>query len=119
MYYVCIENNQVISVLNYQPVTPETITIKEISDQEYEQVITGDYYFDTTTYTVLPCGSDVIDARAQQQQNLVYQNQLQKTDWQVLRHIRQKALGVPTSLSESEYLDLESERNRIAAQITH
>ena len=117
MYYVCIENNQVISVLNYQPVTPETVTIKEISDQEYEQVITGNYYFDTTTYTVLPCGSDVINDRVQHQQNLVYQNQLQKTDWQVLRHIRQKALGVPTSLSDSEYLDLELRRNQIANSI--
>jgi hypothetical protein len=28
-------------------------------------------------------------------------------------------MGVPTSLSESEYLDLELERNRIATQITH
>ena len=42
---------------------------------------------------------------------------LASTDWMVLRHIRQKALGVPTSLSEESYLDLEQERSAKAALI--
>ena len=38
MYYICIENNQVISVLDYRPFTPETVAIKEISDQEWTEL---------------------------------------------------------------------------------
>jgi len=119
MYYVCVENNQIISVLNYEPAVPDTVTVKEISDREYELLTAGSHYFDMPTCSILPHSSAVLDTREQQAQNVVLRKQLQETDWQVLRHIRQKALGVPTSLSESEYLDLELERNRIAAEITH
>ena len=119
MYYVCIENNQIISVLNYEPSAPDTVTVKEISDRDYELLIVGSHYFDIPTLSILAHNSAVLDAREQQAQSVILKKQLQDTDWQVLRHIRQKALGVPTSLSEAEYLDLELERNRIAAQITH
>jgi hypothetical protein len=119
MYYVCIENNRIISVLNYEPAAPDTVTVKEISDQDYELLNSGSHYFDIPTHSILPHSSSVLDAREQQKQSAVLRTQLQDTDWQVLRHIRQKALGVPTSLSEAEYLDLELERNRIAAEITH
>lgn len=119
MYYVCIENNQIISVLNYEPTVPDTITVKEISDHDYELLTAGSHYFDIPTRSILPHSSAVLSTREQQAQSVILKKQLQDTDWQVLRHIRQKALGVPTSLSEAEYLDLELERNRIAAQITH
>jgi hypothetical protein len=42
---------------------------------------------------------------------------LASTDWKALRHIRQKALGVPTSLSDEAYLELEEERAAKAALI--
>lgn len=35
---------------------------------------------------------------------------LQETDWKVIRHIGQKALGLKTSMSEEEYLNLEQQR---------
>ena len=119
MYYVCVENNRIISVLNYEPTAPDTVTVKKISDQEYEQLTAGSHYFDIPTQSILSHSSSVLDTREQEKQSVVLRKQLQDTDWQVLRHIRQKALGVPTSLSDAEYLDLELERNRIAAQITH
>jgi hypothetical protein len=119
MYYVCIENNQIISVLNYEPAAIDTVTVKEISDHDYERLTAGSHYFDISTQCLLPHSDSVLDTREQEKQSVVLKKQLQDTDWQVLRHIRQKALGVPTSLSEAEYLDLELERNRIAAQITH
>ena len=119
MYYVCIENNRIISVLNHLPAVPDNVTVKEISDQEYEQLTAGSHYFNTTTLTISPHNSSVLDAREQEKQSTILRKQLENTDWKVLRHIRQKALGVPTSLSDAEYLDLELERNRIAAQITH
>jgi hypothetical protein len=119
MYYVCVENNQIISVLNHLPAVPDTVAVKEISDHDYELLTAGSHYFDMPTQSILPHSSSVLDTREQEKQSVVFKKQLQDTDWQVLRHIRQKALGVPTSLSEAEYLDLELERNRIAAQITH
>ena len=42
---------------------------------------------------------------------------LASTDFQVLRHIRQKALGQELSLSEEEYLALEQQRADAAARI--
>lgn len=42
---------------------------------------------------------------------------LDSTDFKVLRHIRQKALGQELSLSEEQYLALEQERADAAARI--
>jgi hypothetical protein len=42
---------------------------------------------------------------------------LASTDWKVLRHIRQKALGHPTTLSEEEYLQMEQDRALKASSI--
>jgi len=42
---------------------------------------------------------------------------LASTDWKVLRHIRQKALGHPTTLSEEEYLQMEQDRAVKASSI--
>lgn len=39
------------------------------------------------------------------------------TDWKVMRHIREKALNRPTTLSEEEYIVLELERERQADSI--
>lgn len=119
MYYVCIEDDRVINVLNYAPEVPNTVTVVEIDNSNYELLISRSHYFDIPTQTVLPYSTEVIDARAQQQLNKQHQRVLADSDWQVLRHIRQKALGVPTSLSEAEYLDLELRRNQAANSIIH
>lgn len=42
---------------------------------------------------------------------------LAETDWKVLRHIRQKALGQETTLTEEEYLALEAEREAKASLV--
>lgn len=44
-------------------------------------------------------------------------NYLASTDWKVLRHLREIALGKATSLNEEEYIALESERERISNQV--
>lgn len=119
MYYVCIEDDRVVNVLDYAPEVPVTVTVVEINDADYQLLADRSHYFDIPTQTVLPYSTEVMDARAQQQQNKIHQQLLNNTDWQVLRHIRQKALGVPTSLSEAEYLDLELRRNQAANSIIH
>lgn len=119
MYYVCIEDDRVVNVLDYAPEVPVTVTVVEISDAEYQLLADRSHYFDIPSQSVLPYSTEVIDARAQQQLNKRYHQELINSDWQVLRHIRQKALGVPTSLSEAEYLDLELRRNQAANSIIH
>jgi hypothetical protein len=119
MYYACIENNMVVGVLDYEPNVPDSVTVKTITTQEYTDLKAGTHYFDTESMQVQPRSNSVLVQQAQAQLNHDLAKFLQQTDWQVLRHIRQKALGVPTSLSEAEYLDLELSRNQAAAQITH
>lgn len=60
---------------------------------------------------------DITARVAQEAINAEALDYLASTDWKVLRHIRQKALGVPTSLSEEAYLELEGERSVKAALI--
>jgi hypothetical protein len=117
MYYVCIEDNKVISVLNYSPNVPNTVRVVEIIDAAHDQLQAGTHRFDIATSSVLPISVAESNAKEAQQRNIVDLEFLRSTDWKVLRHIRQKALGVPTSLTEEEYLSLEQQRQAAAARI--
>jgi len=119
MYYVCIEDDRVVNVLDYAPQVPATVKVVEVNNHDYALLACRSHYFDIPTLSILPYGAEVIGVREQEQLNKTHQQLLNSTDWQVLRHIRQKALGVPTSLSEAEYLDLELRRNQAANSITH
>ena len=82
----------------------------EISPAQYEiqQV-------EVSGYTV-----EIVDISAQLEQEQTSADSvvfLASTDFQVLRHIRQKALGQELSLSEEEYLALEQQRADAAARI--
>ncbi len=59
----------------------------------------------------------VSSAQSQQAINADSMAFLASTDFKVLRHIRQKALGQELSLSEEEYLALEQQRSDAAARI--
>lgn len=118
MYYICVENDRVISVLDYEPNVPSTVSVTVLSNEDFAKLDNQTHYFDIETKQVVAYGQDKLDQDRRVEQNKENQRYLDNTDWMVLRHIRQKALGIPTSLSESEYLDLELERNRRAASIT-
>jgi hypothetical protein len=60
---------------------------------------------------------DITSQLEQEQINAEAQAFLDSTDFKVLRHIRQKALGQELSLSEEEYLVLEQQRSDAAASI--
>ncbi len=118
MYYVCIENNQITSILNYQPNVPSTVAVTEISNEQYDQIVNNTHYFNLTTRTVDSLTAEQTAAKATFNQNSVHREFLNSTDWKVLRHMRQKSLGVPTTLTEEEYLDLEQQRQTAADSIT-
>ena len=119
MHYVCIENNAVTSILNYRPNVPKTVEVVEISDAEHEQCVQGTHYFNVIQRKVVSQDKRVIDQQQVEKQNAIKQHKLQSTDWIVLRHIREKALGLPTSISEDEYIKMEEERQEIAKSIVN
>jgi hypothetical protein len=112
MYYICIENDNVISVLSYRPHVPSTVTVREIIDDDYKKIEIGTHYFDIPSDTVKEKSSEMTTPFIKAAQNREFLN---STDWQILRHIREQTLGKPTTLSQAEYLELERQRD-LAAQ---
>ena len=118
MNYVCIENNLVVSVLNYQPNVPGSVTVVEITDAQAAQIAAQTHYFDVASKSVTAVAAGVAAQRATDVANGQEREFLNSTDWKVLRHIRQKALNITTSLSDAEYIQLEQQREAAAARIT-
>ncbi len=117
MHYVCIENNEVTSILNYAPNVPNTVSIVEITDNDYQKLIDQTHYFNTSTKELVAVSTEVTERKAQELANGIEREFLNSTDWKVLRHIRQKALGIATSLTEAEYLALEQQREDAAGRV--
>lgn len=117
MYYVCIENNKVINILGYQPAVPTTVTLVTITAEEYSKIMAQTHSFDVVTKSVIPVESALLAQKALDVTNAQQREFLNSTDWKVLRHIRQKTLGIPTSITEEEYLALERQREDAAARI--
>ena len=110
MHYVCIENNTVVAILNYLPNVPSTVRLQEITDPQADQLRAQTHYFDIADNTVKSVAENVV-ANAQEREFL------NNTDWKILRHIRQKALNIATSLSDTEYIQLEQQREAAAARV--
>ena len=122
MYYVIIENGEISSVLPYEPAVPETHTVIEISDADYDSILMAKtHYFDLTDLTVKSYAQDYLDAATTKETQRIANAEkryfLENSDWKVMRHIREKALGQTTTLTDQEYLDLEQSRADAAAAI--
>jgi hypothetical protein len=117
MYYVCIEENKIISILNYSPAVPASVSVYEITDQQAEQIKDQTHYFDIENNTVEPVAESVTAEKEQYRLNGIEREFLNSTDWKILRHLRQKALDVPTTLTDAQYLELEQQRQAAAARI--
>jgi len=114
MYYVCIENNKVISILDYKPNVPKSIIVKKITDAENEIIENNKGYYDIDKNEVVNYPKAGIDKEEMSKKALRYLN---STDWKVLRHIRETQLGVKTTLSNEEYVALETKRQKYAALV--
>lgn len=122
MYYVCVEEGRVTSVMPYEPAVPETVTVFEISDEEYTGITQNKtHFFNLETNSVEEFPQEHLDSeeikKQQKISNAEKREFLNSTDWQVFRHLRQKALGQDTTLTEEEYLALEQSRADAAAAI--
>lgn len=113
MYYVCIENNQVTGILSYVPSVPSSITVLEIGDDEYKQIVSGKKKFDENVQAFVEVEPEKTDWQIEHEKKQFLAN----SDWIVLRHMREKTLGLNTSISEEEFLALESKRQEVAKSI--
>ena len=117
MYYVCIENNQVTGIQSYEPAVPSTVSITTITDEQHQQIMDQTHRFDVASNTVISVDSAILAEKEQYRLNGIEREFLNSTDWKILRHMRQKALNVPTALTDLQYLELEQQRQAAAARI--
>jgi hypothetical protein len=117
MYYVCIENNQITGIQSYEPAVPSTVSVATISDTQHAQIMAQTHQFDVASRTVIAVNQSIIDQQEQDRLNGLEREFLNSTDWKIMRHIRQKALNVATSLTDAEYTELEQQRQAAAARI--
>lgn len=117
MRYICIENREIIACLDYIPTVPATVSVVEITDEEYNLMQRRTHYFDIEMGQVISRSEDILTQQQIEKDNIEYKNFLISTDWKVLRHLRQLALGVEPSLTNDEYLELERQRQDAANQI--
>lgn len=87
---------------NFIEITPATF------EEHIIQVLPAEYEIEII---------DITEKLEQEEQDKVALEFLDSTDWQVLRHIRQQALGIATSLTAEEYLELEHQRQMAAESI--
>lgn len=115
-YFVCVEKDAVVSICNYEPNVPKSVKKIEISKLDYEKLQMPSYYFDVTTSKVEE-NEEIKTQLETESTNQVHLDMLNNSDWMVLRHLREKALGIETSLTDAEYLALEEKRELAAKSI--
>lgn len=106
--FIYTENNQVVSMSEYEVSIPDTVTKHTISAEDYQKILKGTHVFDPITKSIVARAID---------ESVLAKKFLASTDWMVLRHIRQRALGEKTSLTEEEYLQLEQKRSVAASKV--
>lgn len=109
MYYVCIEDNEVTSIVDYEPNVPDTVSVETITDAKWRSITDGKSYYDAIKREVVKVATSVIKGEEKSKKALEFLN---STDWKVLRHIRETGLGIEPSLSAAEYIKLEKERQK-------
>lgn len=117
MVYVCVENDAVIGILNYEPEVPEGVTVYQITEQECDSIKEETHIFDIVTGTVVENPQYSPSAKEIFQNNAKERHFLNSTDWMILRHLRQKSLGIATSLTEEQFIELETKRHEASLRI--
>lgn len=112
--YVLVEDSRVIGIIDYKPNTPDSVTVYPIPKEDHDSIMGQTHFFDPVTGKVTPVAPAFTNRRlaiAARDDGKAY---LQETDWIVMRHIREIALGFPTTLSNDEYIALETKRHTVA-----
>jgi hypothetical protein len=91
--------------------------VSECSQEELDSAISIENDIATLPAQFTSSIVDITAQKAQEAINAENKKFLADTDYKVLRHIRQKALNIQTTLTEQEYLALEQERHDAASAI--
>ena len=103
--------------MNYAPNVPSTVQVVELSDDDYLKIQSLTHYFDVAEKRIVPVPDEELEKRQREKENVEPREYLISTDWMILRHMRQKTLGIATSLTDEEFVELERRRNEAAAKI--
>ena len=117
MWYLLVENNSVIGLQNDAPNVPASVTVHKISDADYDKLKEQTHYWDVDTSQIVANSAEYNAQQTQIENNGNEREFLNTTDWKVLRHIRQKHLGIATSLTEEQYTELENQREAAAQRV--
>ena len=117
MKYFCIEENRISAVLDYEPNVPDTVEVVQVSDEAYKSIQDRTHYFDPIKKVIKPVSDEAKAAAIAEKEKNDAIDFLNNSDWKVLRHIREKALNIETTLTEEEYLALETQRAEAASKI--
>lgn len=121
MLFIIIENNKIVSKLDYKPNVPENTNIIEYTEnipKEFIVLIDGkicdsrDYIFYQGKYIT---ATDEI--KEQIRINKEAKDFLTNTDWKVLRHLEQQEKNTSTSLTQEDYQALLNERQKFREKI--
>ena len=117
MWYLLVENNRVKGVQADEPNAPDSVTVYPISDDDFSKINNQTHYWDIDTAQIVAQSAEYTAQKEQMKRNGIEREYLNSTDWKILRHIRQKHLGITTSLTEAEYTELEQQRQAAASRI--
>lgn len=123
MLYLVIENNQIVSKLDYKPNIPENEPVKIIeytdnTPKEFIALIDGkicdsrNHVYFQGKY--IPATEEI---KEQLRVNKELKAFLTNTDWKTLRHMEQVEKNIPTSLTQEEYQALLDERQKARESI--
>ena len=117
MWYLLVENNRVIGLQPDEPNAPDSVRVYDIPDDDYVKLKDQTHYWDIDTAQLVANSAEYDAEQAQMKANGNEREFLNTTDWKVLRHIRQKHLGIATSLTEEQYTELENQREAAAQRV--
>ena len=119
MYYVTVEDNRVLGILNYEPNVPETVKVFPISPEQYESLTTSQtHFFNPTKGELELMPEEFEDFKLEKLARTDGKAFLAATDWKILRHWRERTLGITTTLSEEELFHLELKRDEVAKSVS-
>lgn len=113
--YICIEDDKIISIADEEPNVPSTVTVFKVVGDDAINIAKGSHEFDVVSKTVIEKVIVVDQQAIVARENMKF---LADSDWIVLRHIREKFLGIETSISDEQYARLEIKRQEMAKQIS-
>ncbi len=112
MYFVCVDNDlNFAGVYDYKPNIPSELTLKEISEQDFLKLQSGDFTYDGASGQIQPI------EKSEPSISEKYKFYLDDSDWLILRHMREKFLKIKTTLSDKQFLALERKRQKISKLI--